>query len=100
MLRLILAARNAFRSRKSRTSEPEPSGPHSSGKSDLRQNAEKALAMKQAAGPQTHIPDHRTSHTGGVGGGQVGYSDTAIGKEPTYASNLKRSHNARSGDGR
>jgi hypothetical protein len=95
MLRLILAVKNAFRARK-----PGTSGSEASGKSELRQNAEKALAMKQAAGPQTHIPDHRTSHTGGVAGGQVGYSDTAVGKEPTYASNLKRSHNARVGDGR
>jgi hypothetical protein len=84
---MILAARNALRAR-------------SAGKSELRRNAEKALAMKQAAGPQTHIPEHRTSHDGGVAGGQVGYSDTAVGKEPTYTSNLKRSHNARVGDGR
>ena len=70
----------------------------SSGKSHLQQNAEKALRMKQDAGPQTHIPEHQTSHEGGVQGGQVGYTDTAVGREPTHASNLKRSHNARTGD--
>ena len=68
------------------------------GKSDLQLNAEKALAMKQAAGPQTNIPEHQTAHEGGVQGGQVDYTDTVLGKESTYTSNLKRSHNARSGD--
>lgn len=65
---------------------------------DLRRNAEKALRMKDAAGSQTRIPPHRTAHQGGVQGPQVGYSDTVLGKEATYTSNLKRSHNARSGD--
>ena len=87
MKRLIEAARNLFQGR-------------ASAKSELRRNAEKALAMKREAGPQTHIPDHHTSHDGGVKSGQVGYSDTSIGKQSTYASNLKRSHNARVGDGR
>ncbi|NNM72730.1 hypothetical protein [Enterovirga aerilata] len=68
------------------------------GKSELQQNAEKALRMKQEAGPQTNIPEHRTPHEGGVGGPQVSYTDTALGKEPTYTPNLKRSHNPRSGD--
>ena len=66
--------------------------------SALEANAKKALRMKQEAGPQTHIPEHRTPHEGGVQGSQVGYSDTALGKESTYTSNLKRSHNARTGD--
>lgn len=61
--------------------------------------ADKALRMKQDAGPQTHIPDHQTGNEGGVKGPQVGYSDTRLGKESTYTSNLKRSHNARTGDG-
>ena len=69
------------------------------GKSDLQKNMEKALAMKQAAGPQTNIPEHQTSHEGGVSGAQVDYTDTAVGTEPTHTPNLKRSHNARSGDG-
>ena len=64
----------------------------------LQKNAAKALQLKQAAEPLAHIPDHQTSHEGGVKGPQVGYSDTALGKESTYTSNLKRSHNARSGD--
>ena len=68
------------------------------GKSTLQENAEKALRMKQEAGPQTNIPEHQTSHEGGVQGGQVGYTDTAVGQESTYTSNLKRSHNARTGD--
>ena len=68
-------------------------------KATLRENAEKALRMKREAGPQTHIPEHRTSHQGGVAGPQTGYSDTGLGKESTYTSNLKRSHNARTGDG-
>jgi hypothetical protein len=73
-------------------------GDEQSGKSTLQENAEKALRMKQEAGPQTHIPEHQTSHDGGVQGGQVGYTDTGVGQESTYTSNLKRSHNARSGD--
>ena len=52
--------------------------------------------MKKAAGPQANIPEHRTSHDGGVRRGQVGYTDTSVGWEPTYTPNLKRSHVARS----
>ena len=69
-----------------------------SGTSTLQENAEKALRMKQEAGPQTNIPEHQTSHEGGVQGGQIGYTDTGVGRESTYTSNLKRSHNARTGD--
>ena len=68
------------------------------GKSALQQNAEKALAMKQEAGPQTNIPEHRTAHDGEVTGSQVNYSDTGVGREPTFTPNLKRSHNPRTGD--
>jgi hypothetical protein len=64
----------------------------------LKANAEKALRMKQEAGPQTHIPEHRTAHEGGVGGPQVGATDTAVSKEPTNTPNLSRSHGARVGD--
>jgi hypothetical protein len=70
----------------------------SGAKSELQANAEKAFQMKRQAGPQTNIPEHQTSHEGGVQGSQVNYSDTALGKESTYESNLKRSHNARTGD--
>jgi hypothetical protein len=67
-------------------------------KSDLQENMEKALAMKQEAGPQTTIPEHQTRHEGGVQGSQVDPTDTAVGTEGTYTRNLKRSHVARSGD--
>ena len=65
---------------------------------ELQANARRALELKRAAGPQAKIPKHQTSHDGGVRGGQVGYTDTSLGWEPTYTPNLKRSHNARSGD--
>ena len=65
---------------------------------ELQGNARRALEMKRAAGPQARIPEHQTSHDGGVRGGQVGYSDTSLGRESTYIPNLKRSHNARYGD--
>jgi hypothetical protein len=68
------------------------------GKSDLQKNMEKALHMKQQAGPQTNIPEHQTAHGGEVQGAQVNYTDTSLGKEPTYTPNLKRSRVARSGD--
>ena len=65
---------------------------------DLKQTMEKALAMKQEAGPQTSIPEHQTSREGGVQGQQVNHTDTGVGPEPTYTPNLKRSRVARSGD--
>ena len=68
------------------------------GQSDLKQNMEKALAMKQEAGPQTSIPEHQTRREGEVHGAQVNYTDTGVGPEPTYTPNLKRSRVARSGD--
>ena len=71
---------------------------HDTGKTTLQRNAEKALRMKREAGPDARIPEHQTAHEGGVRGSQVNYSDTAIGKEPTYTPNLKRSRVARSGD--
>ena len=67
-------------------------------KGNLQQNMEKALRMKQEAGPQTNIPEHQTSRDGGVAAGQVNYTDTQLGPEPTFTPNLKRSHVARSGD--
>lgn len=65
---------------------------------DLQANARKALGMKRAAGPQARIPEHRTSHEGGIRGGQIGYTDTDLGPQSTYTPNLKRSRVARSGD--
>jgi hypothetical protein len=47
--------------------------------------------MKKAAGPQARIPEHQTSHQGGVRGGQIGYTDTDLGPQSTYTPNLKRS---------
>jgi hypothetical protein len=65
---------------------------------DLKQNMEKALAMKQEAGPQTSIPEHQTAHNGAVEGSQVNRTDTGVGTEATFTRNLKRSRVARSGD--
>lgn len=65
---------------------------------DQRRIVEKAREMKQAAGPGTTTPPHETPIEGAVTGGQVGQTDTAVGKEATCTSNLKRSHNARTGD--
>jgi hypothetical protein len=64
----------------------------------LKANAEKALRMKQDAGPQTHIPEHQTAHEGAIRGGQINYTDTALGKEGTFTENTGRSRGARSGD--
>jgi hypothetical protein len=93
----LLAASLISRRGAAKASAPRSSAGRS-GKSSLQKNAEKALRLKQEAGPQTQIPEHRTSHQGGVQGPQVGYTDTMLGKESTYTSNLKRSHNARTGD--
>jgi len=68
------------------------------GKSALQKNMVKALQMKKEAGPQAQVPEHQTSHEGGVGGAQVNRTDTGVGSEPTYTPNLKRSRVARSGD--
>jgi hypothetical protein len=73
-------------------------GSDTSDKSELQRNAEKALEMKQQAPPTAQIPEHQTSHEVGVAEGQVNYPDTAVGPKPTSTPNLKRSHNARSGD--
>ncbi|HVL71967.1 MAG TPA: hypothetical protein VM434_08795 [Beijerinckiaceae bacterium] len=67
-------------------------------KSDLQKNMEKALQMKQEAGPQTSIPEHRTAHEGGVGEPQMGMTDREAGSEGSYTPQLKRSRVARSGD--
>jgi hypothetical protein len=97
MVSIIERAKTWFGGGQAGNSQAAPST-QEGGKSTLQQNAEKALKMKQEAGPQTNIPEHRTSHEGGVGEPQKGYTDTELGKESTYTSNLKRSHNARVGD--
>jgi hypothetical protein len=67
-------------------------------KSDLQKNMEKALHMKQEAGPQTSIPEHQTAHEGGVGEPQIGMTDRDAGSEGSYTPQLKRSRVARSCD--
>jgi hypothetical protein len=67
-------------------------------KGNLKENMEKALAMKQAAGSQTHIPDHQTPHEGGVSGQQMSMTDRDAGSQGSYQPQLKRSRVARSGD--
>lgn len=91
-LAAYFGSRKAAPVRRSKGSIPRRGG------SQLQANAAKALRLKDEAGPQTTTPSHRTAHRGGVQGPQIGYSDTRLGKEATYTSNLKRSHNARSGD--
>jgi hypothetical protein len=54
--------------------------------------------MKQEAGPQTNIPDNRTSHTGGVQSGQTDYTDAALKTEGTHVENLSRSQGVRRTD--
>ncbi|WP_181706481.1 hypothetical protein [Chthonobacter rhizosphaerae] len=61
-------------------------------------NMEKALKMKEAAGPQTTTPEHTEAHDNGVHGAQMGYTDTRLGKEGTWTENVGRSHGARVGD--
>lgn len=65
---------------------------------ELKAHAREALRLKKAAGPQTTTPPHRSARDGEVGQGEVNRTDTAVGREPTFTPNLKRSHNARSGD--
>ena len=69
-----------------------------SGKSPLQQNMEKALQMKQGAGPQANIPENRTSHTGGIHNGQTDYTDAALRTEGTHVENLSRSRRVRRTD--
>jgi hypothetical protein len=68
------------------------------GKSDLKANMEKALAMKQAAGPQTNIPEHQTARDGEIKGPQMGMTDRDAGSQGSHQPQLKRSQVARSGD--
>lgn len=57
-----------------------------------------ALRRKTEAEPEPGAPEHRTSVDGGVSGGQVGATDTRVGKEGTWTENTGRSHGARVGD--
>jgi hypothetical protein len=65
---------------------------------ELKANAEKALRMKQEAGPQTNIPDHQTAHEGMHGDPNRVEIDASRGREAGFTPQLKRSKVARSGD--
>jgi hypothetical protein len=60
--------------------------------------AEKALRMKKEGETPTHIPEHQTSHEGGVHGQQFQPTDRDAGSEGSHQPQLKRSQVARSGD--
>jgi hypothetical protein len=68
------------------------------GKSDLKANMEKALAMKQQAGSQAHIPEHQTANDGAIKGPQMSMTDRDAGSQGSHQPQLKRSQVARSGD--
>jgi hypothetical protein len=67
---------------------------------ELKANAEKALAMKREAEAKegSHIPPHRTAHEGMRPANDPNADDVARDAEGTYTSQLKRSGVARSGD--
>ncbi|MBM1173998.1 hypothetical protein [Microvirga arabica] len=63
---------------------------------ELMSNAEKALRMKQEAGPQTNIPEHQTAHEGM--NPKTTNEDHIPAREGYYTPELKRTKVARSGD--
>lgn len=63
---------------------------------ELRANAEKALRMKQEAGPAANIPEHRTAHEGMRP--DTHKVEVDRDREADFTSQLKRSKVARSGD--
>ena len=66
-------------------------------KSDLQQNMEKALRMKQEAGPQTHIPEHQTPNEG-LQRDHVN-DDVSRGQQHgAFEPQLKRTRGTRQGD--
>ncbi|MBB3017128.1 hypothetical protein FHR70_000168 [Microvirga lupini] len=65
---------------------------------ELVANAEKALRMKQEAGPQANIPEHQTSHEGMHQDPHQVEIDASRGREAGFTPQLKRSKVARSGD--
>jgi hypothetical protein len=67
-----------------------------SAKADLKANAEKALRMKQEAGPQTNIPEHQTAHEGLRP--KPAHEDHKPSREGDFTPELTRSNVARSGD--
>ena len=64
----------------------------------LRANAEKALRLKRKAGSQRSIPVHETARTSAIHRGEVGATDSGVGRESAWTANLTRSHSARTGD--
>lgn len=65
---------------------------------ELMANAEKALRMKQEAGPIAQIPEHQTSHEGMQPDPHMMEFDRSSGREAGFTPQLKRSKVARSGD--
>ena len=63
---------------------------------ELMANAEKALRMKQEAGPQTHIPEHQTANEGM--NPKTTNEDHIPAREGYFEPELKRTKVARSGD--
>ena len=63
---------------------------------ELKANAEKALRMKQEAGPQANIPEHRTAHEGM--NPKTTNEDHIPAREGYFEPELKRTKVARSGD--
>ena len=83
----------AFLNPKKRKAEQAEKARH-----DLVANAEKALRMKQEAGPQANIPEHQTSHEGMHQDPHQVEIDATRGREAGFTPQLKRSRVARSGD--
>ena len=65
---------------------------------ELMANAEKALRMKQEAGPAANIPEHQTSHECMQKDPHMMEFDRTSGREAGFTPQLKRSKVARSGD--
>jgi hypothetical protein len=63
---------------------------------ELKANAEKALRMKQEAGPSAHIPPHQTAHEGM--NPKTTNEDHIPAREGYFEPELKRTKVARSGD--
>ncbi|MEE1656883.1 hypothetical protein VB618_11805 [Microvirga sp. CF3062] len=63
---------------------------------ELMANAEKALRMKQEAGPQSNIPEHQTANEGM--NPKTTNEDHIPAREGYFEPELKRTKVARSGD--
>ena len=63
---------------------------------ELKANAEKALRMKQEAGPSAHIPPHQTANEGM--NPKTTNEDHIPAREGYFEPELKRTKVARSGD--